>query len=340
MEAKYIFGIIDTGEEKSFGDCGVEAYEEVYTIPYQDISLVVSDSQFINYANLPRNQAARYLLGHQQIIERVMDSHTIIPMKLGTYALNFGEIDEILSKGYPLFKEVFGKINNTTEIDVAATWNDLDSIVKEIGEGEDMKKLKEKLLSGPEGVSVEDRQGAGRLIKNALDKKRERLASEIEGELGRLSMDVKAHALMDDTMILNTAFLIDKSKKTEFERRLDILNVRCNGKINFRCIGPLPPYSFSTAEVKKICSEEIEWAREKLGIDNIAVAVADITRAYRRKASLFHPDRNAGDPGAAGQFDEIRRAYNILLECLQGNDNYLREQECTTCDAIIVRMRS
>lgn len=220
MEVKYIFGIIDSEEQKFFGNGGVNAYEEVYTMPYQDISLVVSDSQFIDYANLPTDHAARYLLRHQQIIESFMDSYTVIPMKLGTYASNFGEVYEILSKGYPIFSDIFGKIRNKMEMDVAATWNNLISIIKEIGEGEDIKRLKEKLVSRPEGVSVEDQAKVGGLIKDILDEKREKLASEMEDALRRVSIDSRSHHLKDDMMILNAAFLTDKSGKAEFEKRL------------------------------------------------------------------------------------------------------------------------
>jgi Gas vesicle synthesis protein GvpL/GvpF/DnaJ domain len=339
VEAKYIFGIIDTAEEESFRIGGVNAYEEVFAIPYKDISLVVSDSQFIDYKNLPRDHAARYLITHQQTMERLMESYTIIPMKIGTYALNFGEIDKILSKGYPLFKDVFERINNKIEIEVVAIWSDLTSIIRKIGESEDINRLKENLMSGPQGVSMEDQQEVGRLIKYALDKKRKGLASEIENELGKLSIDLRTHDLMNDMMILNTAFLIDKSQKTDFEKRLDSLNTLYNEKIHFKCIGPLPLYSFFTAEVKKMSSEEIVWARGKLGIDNRVTCDADVIKAsYRRKACLYHPDRNAGNAEANRQFDEIFRAYKSLLEYIQGNGNSLSEQEYDS-DDIIVKVR-
>ncbi|MDP2755273.1 MAG: GvpL/GvpF family gas vesicle protein, partial [Nitrospirota bacterium] len=93
VECKYIYGIIEDSEEKVFNS-------EVHTIPYQDISAVVSDSSFVDYTTLPKDQVAKFLLTHQQVIEKVMDSYTIIPMKLGTYAFNIREIEEILSKGY------------------------------------------------------------------------------------------------------------------------------------------------------------------------------------------------------------------------------------------------
>ena len=88
MEAKYIFGIIETDKEEFLGCCGFAADKKVHTIPYQDISAVVSDSSFLDYTTLPKDQVARYLLTHQQVIEKLMDSYTIIHMRLGTYAFN------------------------------------------------------------------------------------------------------------------------------------------------------------------------------------------------------------------------------------------------------------
>lgn len=97
-------------------------------------------------------------------------------------------------------------------------------------------------------------------------------------------------------------------------------------------------YSFFTAEVKKIRSEEIAWARAKLGIDDKAASDMDVIKAYRRKANLCHPDRNTGDPDADEQFNEICRAHKLLLECFQGNDNSSGEQEYAR-DVIIVKMK-
>lgn len=174
MEGIYIYGIVDTAEEKSLGIAGIAAYGEVYTIPHQDISAVVSDSEMVNYTTLVKDVVARYLLRHQQVIEKVIDSYTIIPMRLGTYAFNIREVEEILSKGYTMFKDIFRKINNKIEMDVAATWNDLNSVIKEIGEAQEIKELKEKMMSKTEGISVEDQIKVGSLIKNILNAKRER----------------------------------------------------------------------------------------------------------------------------------------------------------------------
>ena len=43
------------------------------------------------------------------------------------------------------FKDIFRKINNKIEMDVVATWSDLNSIIKEIGEEQDVKRLRKKV---------------------------------------------------------------------------------------------------------------------------------------------------------------------------------------------------
>ena len=337
MEGIYLYGIVDTAEEKSLGIEGTNAYGEVYTIPHQDISAVVSDSEMVNYTTLVKDVVARYLLRHQQVIEKIMDSYTIIPMKLGTYAFNIREVEEILSKGYTMFKDIFRKVNNKIEIDVVATWSDLNSIIKEIGEEQDVKRLKEESMSKPEGVSFEDQIKIGNRIKNSLDNKRERCALEIETGLKDVSIDFRKHDLMDDRMIFNMAFLIDKNKKTEFERRLDELDAIFNEKLNFRCVGPLPPYSFYTLEIKKMQFEEIEWARKKLGLNNFTNK-EEIKKAYHRLAFSSHPDRNPNTPDTGNEFDETTKAYRILLEYCQGDSCSFNEEEFKK-NSILVKVK-
>lgn len=41
--------------------------------------------------------------------------------------------------------------------------------------------------------------------------------------------------------------------------------------------------------------------------------LADIKRAFRQKASFYHPDRNAEDDAAA-RFREVQRAYDVLSD--------------------------
>ena len=49
-----------------------------------------------------------------------------------------------------------------------------------------------------------------------------------------------------------------------------------------------------------------------LGLKSDAT-LSDIKKAFRQKASQFHPDRN-NDPGAPARFREVQEAYDVLSD--------------------------
>ncbi|MEW5767349.1 MAG: GvpL/GvpF family gas vesicle protein [bacterium] len=343
---KYIYGIINSNEEKSFTPEGITTGEKVYTIPGQDISAVVSDSQIVDYDYMTKDALARHLIKHQQVIEGIMPEYTIIPMKLGTFASDKNQVKDILSKGGRVIQDVFAKISHKIEIDLTATWSDFNAVLKEVGEEKEIKEFKERLLTNPKEITVENQMKVGAMVKKALDEKREKYAELIQNALKTLSQDLKTHELMDDKMIINTAFLIDKDKQKDFDLKIEELDIKFAEKLNFRCVGPLPPYSFYTLEVKKMEWEEIEWARERLGLLNDVTTKDEIKRTYQRLAFSFHPDKNPDVPDIGEEFDEITTAYHILVDYGQALEQagqkerrFFKEEEFEEKAILLVKVR-
>ncbi|MBI4607570.1 MAG: GvpL/GvpF family gas vesicle protein, partial [Candidatus Rokubacteria bacterium] len=165
---------------------------------------------------------------------------------------------------------------------------------------------------------TEERIRIGQTVKARLDQMREERAAEIVEALKPLAWDICAHALLDDRMILNTAFLVDGTKEGEVSETLEQLNDRYCDSVDFRCVGPLPPYSFGTVEIKTFEFETIDRARGLLGLPEDA-CLAEIRDAYRRLVQQCHPDhapRQAGEAGhdAAGSFEAVTEAYRLLGE--------------------------
>jgi hypothetical protein len=200
-------------------------------------------------------------------------------------------------------------------MDVVATLNDFNSFLQEeVSEADEIKQFKQSLIGKKGGVTVDDQMRIGVLVKRYLDKKKAEYADQIQNTLSEIAQSFKAHELMDDTMVLNTAFLMDKNKQKDFEQKLDEINNEFEEKLNFRCVGPLPPYSFYTLEIKKAQFEEVDWAKKKLGLENDLITAEEIKRAYRRSAMISHPDKNPDTPDIEQKFDEMVRAYRILLD--------------------------
>ncbi|MFH1288121.1 MAG: GvpL/GvpF family gas vesicle protein, partial [bacterium] len=263
---------------------------------------------------------------------------TVIPVQLGTFIHDETEVKCVLDKGYGLIKEILDKVNDKIEIDVAVIWNDFASALKEIGEGSEIKKFKDELLTCSEEITNDDRIKIGTMVSSMLAGRREEYSSQIHDILSKISENVRAHDVMDDKMILNSAFLINKNKLRKFDGGIELLDIGFDNKLNFKCIGPLPPYSFYTLEIKKFQFEEVDWARNKLFL-NEAATRDEVKKAYQKQISLAHPDKNPGKQGLEKEFNDIVKAYKVLLEYCQGEACSFSEQDFKK-NALLVRVKA
>jgi len=309
----YIYGIINSNSASDiFTPKDSYKKENVYTIPYHDVSAVVSNSEIIDFTYSSKDASAQLLVWHQKVIEKIMSlKYTIIPLRLGTFMVGEAEVRDILIKGYSLIKNIMEKIRDKIETDLIATWADFGLALKEVGEEKEIKKLKEKILDNPK-ITLDDQMEVGVMIKKALDKKREKYALQIQIFLKKYCTAFKIHELMDDRMVINAAFLINKLEQKDFDRKVGEINTEFAEKLNFRCVGPLPPYSFYTIDIKKMKFEEIDWAKKKLSLSDDFVTKNEVKKAYRKLAFSLHPDRNPNTPGIGKEFDELNKAYRIL----------------------------
>lgn len=318
MQGKHLYGVIKESQERDFGPIGIgEHQDRVYTICHNGLAGVVSDLPMTNYAPLPQETIVRYLASHQYVIEQVMKSYGIVPIKFGNMAGDEEEVRQILKRGYDQFVAALEEMENKIELDVVASWANLDSILKEVGEEEPIKKFRREAASKPPAEIQAAKIELGSMVKSALDDRRTETASDIVSTLKESAVDYWPHEVMDDTMIMNVAFLIPKDKEKEFDQRTNQLDERYQQRVNFRCVGPLPPYSFSTMEIKKMDFEEVDAARALLGLGEEAT-ISEIKESHRKLAHKFHPDQRPGDPKAQKQFERITKAYRLLLDYCQG----------------------
>jgi hypothetical protein len=344
---KYIYGVINSSAEQFFDIDEIVCFEDIYpfrnttevanssetsnrayTISFQDIAAVVKDSLIVDYSHMPKDTLARLLVSHQQLIEKIMTRHTIIPMRFGTFAESDGEVEQILARGYRTIKDIFERAQNAIEIDVVATINDFNSFLQEVSAEEEIKQLGQLLSSKEGGVTVDDQMRVGVLVKKYLDKRKAGYVEQIQSALSRVCDNFKAHDLMDDKMVLNTAFLLNRSRQKDFERRVEEVNNEFEEKLNFRCVGPLPPYSFYTLEVKRPQFDQIDWAKKRLGLTNDFVTAKDIRKAHRRLALTCHPDKNPDVPDIEKKFDDMTRAYQILLDYYRASNHTDSDNGC------------
>ena len=318
----YIYGVISreagsrsagkTSDPQDFGKIGIgNKAVKVFAVNFKDLAAVVSKSPFIVYDSLAKEKTIKDLVSHQFVIEKVMESFTIMPVKFGTMAAAEDEVIEFLRKGYFMLKNGLRQTQGKIELDVVTNW-ELSKILTAIYHRSHRIKNKQKEIAAKgAGATTEDKIALGRLVEQELETRKTRMNHLILETLKRKAIDVCLHDLAGDDMIFNAAFFIKIQDKDFFYKIIDKLDHRFQDSLNFRVVGPLPPYSFSTILFNRITKLEVEKAKKTLGL-NGEITDKTVNYAYRQLALKCHPDKNA-DTGQL-KFEVINSAYRVLKD--------------------------
>jgi hypothetical protein len=192
---------------------------------------------------------------------------------------------------------------------------------------EPIAQLKARVGALPYDETVAERVAVGQMVQAALDRRRAALRDLLLPPLRKVAVDVAINPPMDDGMVANVALLLDREGRRGLDRAVETLDERFGGRLTFRCVGPLPPYSFATVEVQVPSFEEVDGARRLLGLGERAT-VHEIRRAYRRMAAELHPDRNPDDPDAEGRMASLSQAYRLLMAYAESHEMGKAGEEC------------
>jgi hypothetical protein len=240
-EGKYIYCIIETKQERNFGPIGIGGQgNEVLTIGYDDLSMVVSSYPLTRITANKDN-----MLTHQKIIEQVMQEFDgVLPVRFGTIASGADEVRNLLDRRCREFKTALRDMDHKIELGVKSIWTNMEAIFDEIvQENETIRNLKKTI----EEQGCEDTQAkmsVGRLVKQALDKKKQKQAEELVNRLKRIAVEYKLNDTIGDEMFMNAAFLTDKGREKEFDNIMDDLSDQFKKMARFLYTGPLPVFNF------------------------------------------------------------------------------------------------
>jgi hypothetical protein len=246
-EGKYIYCIIEGREGRNFGPIGIGGRGDVVsTIGYEDLSAVISNFPMGKYAVSKEN-----LIAHEKVIEEVMKDYTVLPMRFCMVASSAEEVRGLLRKRYPELKGLLKDMDNKIELGVKGFWKDMKIIFQEIvDENKKIRSFKERIAKKSFKESYAERINLGKMVKAALEAKKDEEGKRIIEVLKRISYDFRNNKTTGDEMLINNAFLIDKTREKEFDNQVKELGNKYGERIRFKYIGPTPPYNFVNLSLK------------------------------------------------------------------------------------------
>lgn len=314
MNWKYLYAIIPTAQTLEFDMMGVDDDGgAVYTIPSTDAGLaaVVSNSSITDYRNKIQQEVVLDLATHQRVIETIMHTYPILPVRFGTVLPDEKVVHHLLRQGSALFNNTLQQIAGKVQFEVMVLW-DIQQVFAEIGNNEAVMNLKQQLA----GMGAEEAETAkislGKLVKRLMDQRREDIGNILVPALQEVALDSVINPVMDDSMVVNVGLLLDRSETASLNECLNNLDVQFEEKLVFRNVGPLPPHSFATVEIQVPHVAEIEAARHLLDVAE-TTTMGQLRQAYHQKAKQQHPDNQPNQPTADEQMAALAKAYQLLV---------------------------
>ncbi len=242
---KYVYCIIRQDSPRDFGDIGIGGASRVYTVHHRDLAAVVSDTPIVIYDPTREN-----VLAHEFVNETVMREFTVIPMSFGTVFRSEDDVGELLRSTYGAFTDVLEKMRDKIEFGVQIRW-DRERVVESIeGDNDEIRRLKDEITRNAASSTYFARMQLGRLIEGALEECAGRYVATVHEELKRVSVASRSNKVIGDRMIMNAAFLVNRSDEKGFDDTVKDLSRRFEHLLAFKYTGPWPPYNFVNIKLK------------------------------------------------------------------------------------------
>jgi hypothetical protein len=218
----------------------------VRLLTYDDLAAVVSDATRDDYDVTREN-----LLAHQRVITEAMTRSDVLPVSFGTVADSDRQVQEQLlrSTADDLHRALEG-VQGCIELELKVLWNEEQLFAEIMAEDDDIRALQDSIADLPPETTQYERVQLGERVAAALQRKSEAEAEALLDALEPLAVETRVNDNLGDMMLLNAAFLVDRSQEQAFDAQVQAFREAEAGRLIFQYAGPLPPYNFVAMELR------------------------------------------------------------------------------------------
>ncbi|RTY67643.1 GvpL/GvpF family gas vesicle protein [Flavobacterium sp. LS1P28] len=241
-------------------------YSTVESLMFDDFHVIVkyvSKSEF-SEENFKKNLsdiqwAELNARNHIRVISMIMEQSTVIPFKFGTIYHTKASLKTFIIDYADSLIESFNHIEGKEEWSIKI-YCDRKTLCEQIDElSEEAAALEKQIMESSPGKAFLLGRKKTDLIENEMDRICKNYGQKYYDEFKKLSESTSLNNLLpkaftgrEETMILNTTFLVSKNKVADFISTVETLKKK-EGDSGFiiEATGPWPPFSFISIKEKQ-----------------------------------------------------------------------------------------
>ena len=235
---RYLYAVISGSEDRSFGSFGIDGHN-VYAISDGFISAVVSD-----VPNEKIRPERRHLAAHQEVLKRLMEESTPLPMSFGIIADGPRAIEKILSLNREAFLGQLHRVAGKVEMGLRVALDVPNIFDYFISTHPELRSARDRYFGAHREPSQEDKIELGRMFDRILTEDRENHAEKVEEVLSPYCFEIKRSKCRNEDEIMNLACLVEREAQARFEEGVFEAAGLFDNNFAFDYNGPWAPHNF------------------------------------------------------------------------------------------------
>lgn len=235
---QYLYAVIDGTLDQDYNAEGIDG-ARVSAISDAGIAVVVSE-----VPNAKVRPERRRLTAHHEVLKRLRQKHTVLPMSFGLIADSPEAVRKILANNREVFVEQLRRVAGKMEMGLRVVW-DVPNIFEYFVETHpELKALRDRFFHGGRQPSQDELIELGRTFDRLLNEDRATHTQTVASVLHSRGFESKENKPRHEREVMHLAFLIGQNAQKEFEDGVIEVARRFDNHYAFDFNGPWPPHNF------------------------------------------------------------------------------------------------
>jgi Gas vesicle synthesis protein GvpL/GvpF len=191
------------------------------------------------------------LEGHQRVLSEAVQAATVLPMRFGVVMDDDETVrEDLLERNATDLRRLLADLDGRVQMTLKAFYTE-DALLKEVlAEEPAVAQLSREVRGQPEAATREARLHLGQLVAQAVEERRERDLVRLRDEVAPLVADVVVDPAPSDRVAAQLQLLVERDRRADLDQAVERLAAEHEGRLSFRYLGPLAPYSFADLELE------------------------------------------------------------------------------------------
>lgn len=243
-KGRYLYAVISGSEDRILDFLGLEEMP-VYAISDGKVSAVVSDAP-----NTKIRPDRRHLAAHQEVLKRLMQENTPLPMSFGIIANGTRAIRNILSRNQEALLGELNRVAGKVEMGLRVAWEFPNIFEYFVSTYPELRAARDNLFGTQRKPSQEDKIELGTMFDRILNEEREKHTGKIEEVLSPYCYEIRRDKCRNERELTNLACLLGRETQAQFEAGIFEAARLFDNNFAFDYNGPWAPHNFVDIDLK------------------------------------------------------------------------------------------